>query len=456
MPFIERVLRGSKGNGPLLREGGRFGFIVPRKWWQATYGAPVRRLLLDGKHFAETYDFAHEQVFEDPTTYTCIALFTKTAAASLAYRRMSPPKLRAQGVEKAPSMWEHAVTWEQLGDGPWYPGVRAALRPLFDRLRSQGPFLNDPAVCPRVFQGLKTSLDPVYVLDVVEDRGERLLVRSKALDGEAIELERGPLKYIVKGKEMKRFAPLPPRKVVLFPYDVAGDDAVLIPPRDFEARYPAVWKYISQNKKKLEDRERGRMKGAGWYAYIYPKNMTLFERPKLLTADMADRMAFSLDGEGQFYLLGGAAGGYGLLPARPDLAGPLLALLNSSLLEWMLRPPGFSSPFRGGWFSCEARFINLLPIRLPSSTTDLRALGALAERAVAGYKKLNGARADRDRTLASRQIEVVETEINDRVFELYGVTKDERRAVGEEVAAARLALGAETADGGEVGEEAEG
>lgn len=441
--FIERVLRGSTDNPrPLLREGGRFGFIVPTKWWQASYGAPLRRLLLDGKHYAETFDFAHEQVFEDPTTYTCIALFTKTPSQSLWYRRVSPPTLRAQGVEKAPAMWEHTVTWEQLGDGPWYPGVRSALRPLFDRLRSEGPFLNDPAVCPRVFQGLKTGLDPVYVLDQRRSADDRVIAFSKALDAE-VELEADLLHPLVKGREMKRFALLPPRKMVLLPYELHDGKAALIPAARFEKDYPRTWDYLKKNKKELEARERGRWKGTGWYQYSRNQALDVVALPKILTADLADRMAFSFDGEGQCYLLGGAAGGYGLLTARPDLAAPLLAILNSSLLEWMLRPPGLSSPFRGGWFSCEARFINLLPIRLPSNATDLGALGTLAERAVSGYRELNEARAERDRTLAARQIEVVEAEMNDRVFSLYGVTHAEQRAVERDVAEARAAVRAE-------------
>jgi hypothetical protein len=431
--FIERSLR-------LLRDGGRLGFVVPTKWWQASYGGPLRRLLSKRHSCAEVFDFAHEQVFEDPTTYTCIALFTKEAAPALSYHRTSPPRLRKLGVDRYKPAWEHKVPWNDLGEGPWYPGVRSDLRPLFNRLRSEGPFLGDDSICPRVFQGLKTSLDPVYVLDLVEDRGAHLLVRSKALEGAEILLERSPLKPIVKGKEMKRFAPLPARKVVLFPYETSDDKAALIEPNNFKQKYPKVWDYLLENRKKLEDRERGRMRHEGWYAYIYPKSLTLFDRPKLLTADMADRMAFSFDGNGDFYLLGGAAGGYGLLPAKAELVGPLLALLNSALLEWMLRPPGLSSPFRGGWFSCEARFINLLPIHLPKNATDLAALGALAERATAAYRKLNSARSDRDRNLAARQVEAAESEIDDRAYRAYSVTDNERRAIHDAVSEARASV----------------
>jgi hypothetical protein len=428
--FIEKSLQ-------LLRPGGRVGFILPTKWWQASYGEALRRLLKAGQHYSETIDFAHEQVFEDPTTYTCISLFTKTASSEVRYQRVSPEQLHGSAQELKP-LWAHTVSWDLLDSGPWYLGVRSSVRRLFERLSRTGPFLGDEQICPRIFQGLKTSLDPVYVLDVLADEGESFRVRSKALD-EELSLEKDPLKWIVKGAQMKRFAPLPPQKVVLVPYEVKDDTASLIPPKRFKEQYPRVWSYLLKNREALEQRERGRMKRDDWYAYIYPKNLTLFRHRKLLTADMADRMNFSFDAEGEFHLLGGAAGGYGLLPAKPEYAAPLLALLNSKLLEWMLRPPGFSSPFRGGWFSCEARFINLLPIRLPSSSTDMASLGALALRAVEAWRKQHAARSERDRALAARQIEALESEIDDRVFALYQVTPEERRQVEELVAEARAA-----------------
>ncbi|MGB8296082.1 MAG: N-6 DNA methylase [Polyangia bacterium] len=430
--FIERSVR-------LLRDGGRLGFIVPTKWWQASYGGPLRRLLSKGHSCAEVFDFAHEQVFEDPTTYTCIALFTKEAAPALSYHRTSPPSLRKLGVDRYKPAWEHKVPWNDLGEGPWYPGMRSDLRPLFNRLRSEGPFLGDDSICPRVFQGLKTGLDPVFVLDVRPEHGNQPTYWSKALGAE-VGLEAEVLHPLVKGREMKRFAPLDPRKAVLFPYEAGQDGANLIAPQAFQRKYPLAWHYLEQNKQALEARERGRWKGPGWYQYSRNQALDVVSRPKLMTPDLVDRSLFSHDSEGRLFLLGGAAGGYGLLPAGADLVGPLLALLNSALLEWMLRPPGLSSPFRGGWFSCEARFINLLPIHLPKNSTDLAALGSLAERATAAYRKLNTARSDRDRNLAARQVEAAEHEIDDRVYRAYGVTDHERRAIHDAVVEARSAV----------------
>jgi hypothetical protein len=315
--------------------------------------------------------------------------------------------------------------------------VKPALRSLFERLRTSGPFLGDPSICRRIFQGLKTSSDAVYVLDLVGVEGKDTRAHSEALDAEVV-LESDLLKPIVKGHEMKRFAPLRPRKAVIFPYSVGGE-AALLTAREMEERWPKTWHYLLANRKTLEARERGRFRGAAWYQFGRSQALDVVGLPKVLTADLADRMAFSVDSDGKYYFLGGAGGGYGLIPTRPEHAFPLTAVLNSRLLEWLLRPPGLSTPQRGGWFLCEARFINLLPIRLPENEADVWILGGLSERARQLYEKASLTRSTRDRALVARQIESVEGEIDDRVFSMYGLTKDERNAVNEEVSAARSA-----------------
>ncbi len=55
--FIERALE-------LLADDGLLGFICPHKFWQATYGAGIRKIIADGRHLRSVIDFADQQVFQ--------------------------------------------------------------------------------------------------------------------------------------------------------------------------------------------------------------------------------------------------------------------------------------------------------------------------------------------------------------------------------------------------------
>ncbi len=54
---------------------------------------------------------------------------------------------------------------------------------------------------------------------------------------------------------------------------------------------------------------------------------------------------------------------------------------------------------------------------------------ALVERMLDLNKRLPGARTDQEQTFIKRQIAVTDTEIDELVYELYGLTEEERKIV---------------------------
>uniref|UniRef100_UPI0035AF6D88 Eco57I restriction-modification methylase domain-containing protein n=1 Tax=Promineifilum sp. TaxID=2664178 RepID=UPI0035AF6D88 len=60
--FVERGLE-------LLNERGRLGFILPHKFFNAQYGAPLRGVIAAGKHLSGVVHFGDQQVFAGATTY---------------------------------------------------------------------------------------------------------------------------------------------------------------------------------------------------------------------------------------------------------------------------------------------------------------------------------------------------------------------------------------------------
>jgi type I restriction-modification system DNA methylase subunit len=80
--FIERGLE-------LLAPNGLLAFICPHKFWQATYGSALRKLIADGKHLRAVVDFADQQVFRGATTYTAIhVLGNGTPTKTVDYARV--------------------------------------------------------------------------------------------------------------------------------------------------------------------------------------------------------------------------------------------------------------------------------------------------------------------------------------------------------------------------------
>jgi len=170
-----------------------------------------------------------------------------------------------------------------------------------------------------------------------------------------------------------------------------------------------------------------------WYGYIYPKNFIVLSKPKLVIPDISDKMRVAIDISGDIIFSGGGAGGNGIIVDDERDSFFLMGLLNSKLVEVYVRQNG--TQFRGGYLNCEVRFLKDIPIHLPQNKNQNTLAQKIIKRSQnicqlkgkANTKSLS----DRERESINRQIESYENQINQLVYELYGLT-DEEIAIVEE------------------------
>jgi hypothetical protein len=110
----------------------------------------------------------------------------------------------------------------------------------------------------------------------------------------------------------------------------------------------------------------------------------------------------------------------------------LLGLLNSNLLRWYF--PFISAPFRGGWLSANRQFLSQLPIRTiefinPTEKANHAQMVILVERMLDLHKQLAEAKEPQTKTVLQRQIEATDRQIDQLVYELYGLTDEEIKIV---------------------------
>jgi type I restriction-modification system DNA methylase subunit len=342
--FIERGLQ-------LLNTNGFFGYICPHKFFQAEYGAPVRKLLSDGKHVRHIVSFGDQQVFTQASTYTCLLFLEKTPQAQSHFIKVDDlDDWRATGAAACGKIAPATFTGGQwnfvLGNGA----------ELFARLNENPVRLRD--VAERIAQGIRTSANPVYVLHLVSMNDSTVTAFSEQLQRE-VKLERKAIAPFLQGQDIRRYVLETCSKVVILPYQIKAGRAELIAETQLRKKFPLACDYLRQNKKALEEREDGRMRGKEWHAFIYPKNLELMSSPKILVPDIAAHASFALDEAGEFAF----TSGYGIT-LKPDAgASPayLLGLLNSRLLDFYLKQ--VSTTMRGGYFRYFTQFIEQLPVK---------------------------------------------------------------------------------------------
>ena len=294
---------------------------------------------------------------------------------------------------------------------------------LFNRLNEFGTKLADVS---SIFVGLQTSADSVFLFkNTMKEESRTISVLSKELGAE-VEIETSLLKSVVRSGKIGRYWATP-TACVLFPYNIVNGKAELIQHKEFTQQYPRSWEYIQANKKLLIEREHGKFRDTGWYQ-LYPKNLEMWESPKIMIPYMITRLAAYYDTD-NLYFVNVTTGGFGLRSISNSVTMKYLTgLLNSKLLDWFLKH--VSTNFQGGYFAANKQFLDQLPIRTidPADPADVARhdrMVALVEKMLDLNKRLAAAKAPHEKEVLAGMIDATDRQIDRLVYELYGLAEDE-------------------------------
>ena len=419
--FLEQGLK-------LLNPQGRLGFICPHKFFNSQYGAPARELIAGGKHLSHVVHFGDQQIFENATTYTCLLFLDKAGAHKCRFVQVEDLAIWKSPENGNRSSAKGTIPSSQITGAEWnfHVGNGAA---LFRKLSRIKPKLGDVA---DIFVGLQTSADTVFLFKTFRPQKKGITeVLSAELDETAL-IESAILKPVIRSGSIGRYSATP-TAMVLFPYEVKNGKARLLAPGEMQTRFPLAWRYLSRNRELLRKREHGKFRFA-WHQ-LYPKNLGMWEQPKLMLPYMITRLAAYPDRKDNYYFVNVTTGGFGITSdGRYGSQEYLCALLNSRLLDFYLRR--VTTSFHGGYFAANKQFVKLLPIRAinflkPSDKTAHDRMVNFVASMLALHKQLAAAKSEAHKEIMQRQIDATDTEIDRLVYELYELTPDEIALVEE-------------------------
>ncbi len=398
--FLERGLS-------LLSYKGVLGYILPHKFFQAKYGQPLRKLIGEGRHLYEVVHFADQQVFMNSTTYTCLLFLCKKGGQTFHFVKVH--NLDAWKTTKKAESGE--IELNKVIEKEWNFVIGKSAT-LIEKLNKVSPKLGDVA---RIFVGLQTSADQVFILDSPRN------------------IEPEVLRPFLKSQSIEPYGYPDTHSWMLFPYYLKDGKAVLISKADFENKYPNAWKHLKSHEKTLRERERGKWDHEQWYAFGRSQNLTQMEDPKLIIQVLSLSPRWIYD-DRSLYMTGGGGGPfYGLRPQKDDInIFYLLGILNSRLFGYIIANQ--STQMRGGYIRFSKQYIETSPIRTidfsnPEDVAKHDKLVSLVENMLELQKKHHETRMERDKELYERQIKVVDAQIDRLVYELYGLTAEEIKVI---------------------------
>jgi len=339
----------------LLSEDGILGYIEPHKFFQGDFGEGLRSYLSEEQALYQVTSFGHKQVWDQVSVYTCILLLRKGNNDTFQYAQTNPEQLITD------KSVEHREILADYSEEPWIFRTEE-VKEVLDTIEQAGPTLEETT---DIFVGLQTSADRIYLLEQTgETTDDGLIEVVDQVDEETWHLEPDLLKPFLKGEDVHRYEPLNPRYWVIFPYHIDGDNSEFVEEDELEKKYPRTYEYLKRHEEDLRGREGGKMDHNRWYDYVYPKNLTEFQKEKIVTPEISYGPNFTYDPDGTYH----TTKVYGLLTQESTQLSPeyILAVLNSPVLWFFLSNTGYT--LRGGYFTFKTNYLN--PFSLPEISTD--------------------------------------------------------------------------------------
>lgn len=420
--FVERGLH-------LINENGLLGFILPHKFFNAKYGEPLRSLIAKGKNLDKIVHFGDQQIFARATTYTNLLFLNKSGHNKFKFVKVDD--LDKWKISKDANKGK--IDLKKVTGEEWNFIVGEGAK-IIDKL-GKIPFkLKD--VVNGMFVGQQTSADTVYLFKEFNNDNDNIKkVFSKELN-KWVKIESRILKPVIRSGDIHRYHARP-TAFVLFPYIVKNCSATLISPEIMKDKYPLAWKYLNENKKLLESREKGKFKDAEWYRFGRTQNLGMWEQEKLMVPYMITELAAYLDQSDNYYFINVTTGGYGVTCNEKMInLKYLCGLLNSPLLDFYLKH--ISTTFRGGYFAANKQYIEKLPIRTidfqnPDDVAQHDKMVKLVEQMLQLHQNLDAAKTPNEKKMLERQIDATDKQIDKLVYELYDLTEDEIKIVEESI-----------------------
>jgi len=412
--FVEKGIQ-------VLRKNGMLGFILPNKFMQADYGIGLRCLLSEKQAITQLIDFGNAQVFEGATTYTCLLFLSNSTQTEFRAKFNKSLLSPEQYLEEAPFEERNA---HSFSSSPWQM-ASSRDSAILDKLGKFPTRLSN--MVELAITGVKTGANSIFVFEVIKLGNEIAMLRPEDTDDE-VELETKYLVPYLKAESLKRYFVGSGSRVLLFPYQSINGQTRLVPEAQLKS-CSKTWQYLIKFKRELEGRQKGKLKGPSWYGLSFASSLQMFSVPKIITPTLSPQNSFALDANGNFFPQG-AGGGCGLVPKENISAYYLLGLLNSRLQTFFFQR--ISSPFQGGWFAYEPRYLERIPIRTinfsdPVEKTAHDKMVSLVERMLALHKR--PARTPQEKEMIHREIESTDGQIDALVYELYGLTEEEIKIV---------------------------
>lgn len=362
----------------ILKHNGYLSFITSGKFLEANYGKPLIKFIISELELSSIINFHDLQVFEGVTTYPVICNGIKNKEKNSSFRYYDVKQILKNSLDEILFSLKPLVTSKNIFTQNDYKFVENNVTSLIEKVKQNSISLKKFCGLPIV--GIKTGYNKGYLTNIEANRY---------------------IKNYAFGRDIKRYQPIRTTHNIIFPYN---SDFTIAEIKNEKVIFSELLKNQEPLSKRAIIHEGLKNNTKCWFEYqqvnktvnyseeyiVYP-NVSLGNNFTLSKNNVIDMTAFIIKSNSRF----------------------LLAILNSKLIAYLLNL--WSIRRRGGYLEYKVQYLEKIPIK----NITLKAQQPFI---ILVDKILAAKKAGKDTT-------ALEAEIDQMVYELYGLTEDEIKII---------------------------
>ncbi len=331
IPFFEIGIK-------LLSDNGKLGYISPNSYLQGVNGRSLRKYFASEQHHVEIIDFRDSQVFENVTSYTCITLINKGISTDI---------IKYFRLNETNTLEQHTFSeyrYADFPDGKPWRMRESSIDEIIHKLESSGT----PLSHWKIRNGLATLKNDLYFFSPVK---EDTKYYYREYNGKSYRIEKNICIKVAKPNIIKSEAELEQKmEIAIFPYIHTDSTYQLIEEDAFKSSFPEAYKFLTEYKFILLNRDKGHGNYPAWYAYGRTQGMNNFGKKLLIPYISGSPVAvLSLDPDVLFYC------GYALLSEDIEELKILKVFLESEAFWYYIFHT--SKPYSKGYMAFAKNYI---------------------------------------------------------------------------------------------------
>lgn len=241
-----------------LKYGGILGYITVNNFYRSLNGRGIRNYLSENKLSISIIDFGSEQIFRGRSTYTCICFITKDTNGNICYTKSD-----SKDIDKLQKTNFIDLEYNNLSNHDGWVLQSPKISTIINKIETTGKKLGN---CFDIKNGFATLKNDIFLFTPINE-DEHCYYFKK--NGVFSCIEKSICRDAIKPNTLKNEGEIISKtEKLIFPYSLAVNKTVCIINEDkMKQEFPLAYKYLSNHKPILNQRDKGKRDYETWYAF---------------------------------------------------------------------------------------------------------------------------------------------------------------------------------------------